>query len=63
MWTDYWIPQLCRAFRKCASSMAPGPAALRRAIREYLKDHPLVESSAPAADASGEGVTVVILIG
>ena len=40
-----------------------GTGALRRAIREYLKDHPLVESSAPAADASGEGVTVVILIG
>jgi DNA mismatch repair protein MutS2 len=40
-----------------------GTGALRRAIREYLKDHPLVESSAPAPDASGEGVTVVILIG
>ncbi|MCH7622381.1 MAG: Smr/MutS family protein, partial [Chloroflexi bacterium] len=38
-----------------------GTGALRRAIREYLKDHPLVESSAPAPDASGEGVTVVIL--
>ena len=38
-----------------------GTGALRRAIREYLKDHPLVESSAPAADASGEGVTVVTL--
>lgn len=38
-----------------------GTGALRRAIREYLKGHPLVESSAPAPDASGEGVTVVIL--
>ena len=38
-----------------------GTGALRRAIREYLKDHPLVESSTPAPDASGEGVTVVIL--
>ena len=38
-----------------------GTGALRRAIREYLKDHPLVESSAPAPDASGGGVTVVIL--
>ena len=38
-----------------------GTGALRRAIREYLKDHPLVESSAAAPDASGEGVTVVIL--
>ena len=38
-----------------------GTGALRRAIREYLKDHPLVESSAPAPDASGHGVTVVIL--
>ena len=38
-----------------------GTGALRRAIREYLKDHPLVESSAPAPDASGEGVTVVVL--
>ena len=38
-----------------------GTGALRRAIREYLKDHPLVASSAAAPDASGEGVTVVIL--
>ena len=38
-----------------------GTGALRRAIREYLKGHPLVESSTPAPDASGEGVTVVIL--
>ena len=38
-----------------------GTGALRRAIREYLKDHPLVESCAPAPDASGEGVTLVTL--
>lgn len=38
-----------------------GTGALRRAIREYLNSHPLVESIAPAPDASGEGVTVVIL--
>ena len=38
-----------------------GTGALRRAIREYLKGHPLVETSAPAPDASVEGVTVAIL--
>lgn len=38
-----------------------GTGALRRAVREYLGEHPLVATFAPAADASGEGVTVVEL--
>ena len=38
-----------------------GTGALRRAIRDYLGEHPLVATYAPAADASGEGVTVVEL--
>jgi DNA mismatch repair protein MutS2 len=38
-----------------------GTGALRRAIRDYLGEHPLVDTYAPAADASGEGVTVVDL--
>ena len=38
-----------------------GTGALRRAIRDYLSGHPLVESAGPAEDASGEGVTVIAL--
>jgi DNA mismatch repair protein MutS2 len=38
-----------------------GTGALRRAIREYLADHPLVASAAPAEGPSGDGVTVAEL--
>ena len=38
-----------------------GTGALRRAIREYLADHPLVASASPDEGPSGEGVTVVTL--
>ena len=38
-----------------------GTGALRRAIREYLTGHPLVESVRPEEGARGEGVTVAAL--
>jgi DNA mismatch repair protein MutS2 len=38
-----------------------GTGALRRAIGDYLANHPLVASSAPADAPSGDGVTVVEL--
>jgi DNA mismatch repair protein MutS2 len=38
-----------------------GTGALRRAIGDYLANHPLVASSAPAEAPSGDGVTVVEL--
>jgi DNA mismatch repair protein MutS2 len=38
-----------------------GTGALRRAIREYLADHPLVASVAPAEGPSRDGVTVAEL--
>jgi DNA mismatch repair protein MutS2 len=38
-----------------------GTGALRRAIREYLADHPLVASAASAEGPSGDGVTVAEL--
>jgi DNA mismatch repair protein MutS2 len=38
-----------------------GTGALRRAIREYLKGHPLVAAAGSAGDGSGDGVTVVEL--
>ena len=38
-----------------------GTGALRRAIREYLSDHPLVEDAAEGEGPGGEGVTVAHL--
>ena len=38
-----------------------GTGALRRAIREYLSSHPLVESAADGEGPGGEGVTVAQL--
>ena len=38
-----------------------GTGALRRAIREYLADHPLVETAASGEGPGGEGVTVAQL--
>jgi DNA mismatch repair protein MutS2 len=38
-----------------------GTGALRRAIREYLADHPLVASAASAEGPAGDGVTVAEL--
>ena len=38
-----------------------GTGALRRAIREYLADHPLVESAANGEGPGGDGVTVAQL--
>ena len=38
-----------------------GTGALRRAIREYLADHPLVESAAEGEGPGGDGVTVAQL--
>ena len=38
-----------------------GTGALRRAIREYLHDHPLVESAGEGEGPGGEGVTVAHL--
>ena len=38
-----------------------GTGALRRAIREYLHDHPLVESAGEGEGPGGEGVTVAQL--
>ena len=38
-----------------------GTGALRRAIREYLSDHPLVESAGEGEGPGGEGVTVAQL--
>lgn len=35
-----------------------GTGALRRAIGDYLANHPLVASSAPAEGPSSDGVTV-----
>ena len=36
-----------------------GTGALRRAVREYLADHPLVVSAANGEGPGGDGVTVV----
>ena len=38
-----------------------GTGALRRAIREYLHDHPLVETAGEGEGAGGDGVTVARL--
>ena len=38
-----------------------GTGALRRAIRDYLADHPLVASASPAEGTSADAVTVVVL--
>ena len=38
-----------------------GTGALRRAIREYLSDHPLVEAAADGEGPGGDGVTVAHL--
>ncbi len=38
-----------------------GTGALRRAVREYLGDHPLVLSATPGEGPGGDGVTVVEL--
>ena len=38
-----------------------GTGALRRAIREFLSDHPLVEAATDGEGAGGDGVTVVRL--
>jgi DNA mismatch repair protein MutS2 len=39
-----------------------GTGALRRAVQEYLRDHPLVQSFATAnADEGGAGATIVVL--
>ena len=38
-----------------------GTGALRRAIREYLAGHTLVDSAAPDEGAGGDGVTVVAI--
>ncbi len=38
-----------------------GTGALRRAIREYLSDHPLVEAASEGEGPGGEGVTVAQL--
>jgi DNA mismatch repair protein MutS2 len=38
-----------------------GTGALRRAVREYLEDHPLVTSSEQPEDPGGDGVTVAHL--
>ena len=40
-----------------------GTGALRRAVREFLADHPLVSSYEPgASNEGGEGVTVAKLV-
>ena len=38
-----------------------GTGALRRGIREYLANHPLVVSAADGEGAGGDGVTVVAI--
>ena len=38
-----------------------GTGVLRTAVREYLSDHPLVESNIPDPDNLGDGVTLVFL--
>ena len=38
-----------------------GTGALRRAIREYLSDHPLVSGAGDGEGPGGEGVTVAQL--
>ena len=38
-----------------------GTGALRNAVREYLRSHPLTASSGPDADSANDGVTVVEL--
>ena len=38
-----------------------GTGALRSAIRDYLRGHPLTASAGPEADSGNDGVTVVEL--
>ena len=55
------------AFRAGLSSIrvvhGKGTGALRRAVRQYLDEHPLVSSHEPAKPAEGgEGATIAILV-
>jgi len=52
----------CRDLKRVKIIHGIGTGRLSRAIRDYLKEHPLVESSAKGDEGEGGGAVTVVFL-